>query len=79
MLWSVQRGFLENIINFCHTGFLENGLLLFYRGISGIKMYLSASMGNFTYYFHLQAFLIISFLIIGVIINIFLLLSYLIV
>ena len=42
-------------------------------------MYLCASMGNFTYYFHLQAFLIINFLIIGVILNIFLLLSYLIV
>ena len=38
-------------------------------------MYLCASMGNFTYYFPSQAFLIISFLIIGVILNIFLLLS----
>ena len=27
------KGVLKNIINFCHTGFLENGIFLFYRGI----------------------------------------------
>ena len=59
MLWSVQRGFLENIINFCHTGFLENGLFLFYRGFLGYQdvpmcvngqFYILFSFASFSYY-----------------------------